>query len=99
MLYKKIDKNSAEAIPSGLLLFDMPLTQVAIEKSEDKEFLPLNPIDLPPFNFIIHTGTQYMDPRSLRVLTRWSLTVKGKGEDEARKIKKTTTKNPAKGEL
>lgn len=73
MLYHKINKNSAEALPSGLDLFSVPFTQVAVEKTYEREFLTLNPKNDPPFNFRVLTGSAYLIPNRTRVVTRWRL--------------------------
>lgn len=54
MLYKKIDKDSAEDVTAGLDLFAVPPTNCAIANSQYREYLTLNPVDSPPFTFKIH---------------------------------------------
>lgn len=74
MLYKKLDKNSLEAMPDGLSdLFNMPPTDVAFQRAHEREFMTLNPHTQAPFNFKIVTGTQYMDPRSVRLVTKFKI--------------------------
>ena len=87
MLFKKIDGKSPDAMPSGLDLFSTPMTQVAIEKSEEREFILQNAIHSHPYIFIIHTGAQMMDPKSVRIVTRWKLKVKKSSDSAFRNIK------------
>lgn len=54
MLYKKVDKESPEAVTAGLDLFVVPPTNCAIAQSQYREYLTLNPITSPPFSFKIH---------------------------------------------
>lgn len=74
MLYKKIDGRSLDALPPGLNFFDMNVTNVAIEKAVEREFLTLNPIASAPYNFTFNTGTSYMDPRSVKLVTKMKMT-------------------------
>lgn len=74
MLYKKIDRDSLETLPPGLSgLFGMPLTNAAIEKAYERKFMPSNPINMAPYHIKVFTGTSYMDPRSIRLVTRFRL--------------------------
>lgn len=76
MLFKKIDPNSKDTIVPGLDLFSTPMTQVAIEKTEEREFLLKNPIESPPYIFQLNTANQMMDPKSIKIMTRWSIKIK-----------------------
>src|SRR4051812_10205967 len=89
MLFKKIDIKSQDAMPSGIDFFDTPMTNVAVDKSEEREFILKNAISSVPYIFQINTGTQYMDPKSVRIGTRWKLRVKTSGDSGFRNISRT----------
>ena len=73
MNYQKLDPTSAEALPSGMDLFSTPLTQVAIERTYEREFLTMNPRSDTPYTFRILTGTGFMVPNRTRIVTSWVL--------------------------
>ena len=89
MLYKKVDPTSLDAMPGGLDLFTSPFTQVAIERTFEREFLTLNPHTQPPFHFKVLTGTSFMDGRKTRLVTRWKLMKKTTGSDTWVNVKDT----------
>lgn len=76
MKYKKIDKSSPDSIPESLDLFSTPFTQVAVEKTYEREFLTLNPVNEAPYNFKILTGSSFMVPNKTRIVTQWQLSKK-----------------------
>lgn len=81
MLYKKIDPSSGDSIPAGLDLFNLPDTEVAVERTYERELLLLNPVGQSPFNFKISTGTSFMDPTKTRIVTQWRMWKKAKADN------------------
>ena len=59
---KKIDKASPEGVENNLNIFDLPPTNVAINKSAVRELLPLSAInDLGPYVFRLFPDNQFVD--------------------------------------
>lgn len=73
MKYKKVDKASPDSLPDSLDLFSTPFTQVAAEKTYEREFQTLNPVNEAPYNFKIMTGSSFMVPDKTRVVTTWQM--------------------------
>lgn len=69
MQYKKIDKLSPDGVPEGLNFFSTPFTQVAIEKTYEREFQTLNAVKNPPWNFKILTGHAFLDGPKTKIVT------------------------------
>ena len=85
-LYSKIDKASAELLPSGLDYFSTPPTQVAVEKTYEREFLTLNPVMNSPYNFRVLTGTGYMIPNRTRIVTTWTMKKRVRTKDKDQRV-------------
>jgi hypothetical protein len=78
MLYKKIDVTSGDSIPMGLDLFGIPSTEVAVERTYERELLLQNPVTHTPHIFKVATGTSFMDPTKTRLVTQWRMWKKSK---------------------
>lgn len=73
MLYKKIDKRSLDSIPVGLDLFSTPFTQVAIEKTYEREYLTQGSPKITPHTFKVLTGSSFLAGQKTRLVTTWSM--------------------------
>ena len=59
---KKIDKASPEGVENNLNIFDLPATNIAINKSSMRELLPLSAVnDLGPYVFRLFPDNQFVD--------------------------------------
>src|SRR4051812_36174527 len=97
MLYKKVDPTSMDAMPGTLDLFTTPFTQVAIEKTFEREFLHLNPQNITPLQFKVLTGTSFMDGRKTRIVPRWRMTKTSPGSSTAKNLESTDNVNVKNG--
>lgn len=61
MLFKKIDATSKDSVTSALNLFNLPTTNVSASKSQYREYLPLNPVSDPPYQFKVYGGASFLD--------------------------------------
>lgn len=82
---KKIDQNSASACHSGLELFSLKPTQVAIQRSQFKELLPLNTLHESPYEFKLHSDSTYIDLNRTYLYLKLSIEKLKDGEWEALK--------------
>jgi hypothetical protein len=59
---KKIDRFSAEGIENSLAIFDLPPTNVAINRTQTRELLPLSALnDTGPYTFRLFADNQFPD--------------------------------------
>lgn len=82
MLYRKVDKSSADSIPIGLNYFNMPDTEVAVERSYERELLSLNPLSQTPFQYKLHTGSAFCDGTKSRVYVQMRFLKKAKTDPD-----------------
>ena len=78
----KLDEKSGSSIPNNINYFETELTNVAIDKTYEREFITLNPINEAPHQFIVLSGASYIDPSKTRVVTTWNLKKREKGKTE-----------------
>jgi hypothetical protein len=62
MSFYKIDKESVNSITNAVDFFQIPPTNVSVSSAKVYEILPSNPIDLPPYQFKIHSSDNFIDP-------------------------------------
>lgn len=67
--FHKIDRDSGNAITSALQFFEIPDTNVSLSHSSSTEYLTLNPVNIQPFNFKIHSSADYIDLSHAYILT------------------------------
>ena len=77
---KKIDKASDDGLEGGLSLFDIPPTNVAINKSNIRELLPLSAINQSgPYIFRLFSDNQFCDLNKTFLYLSTSIERKDKG--------------------
>lgn len=91
---KKIDKDSSEGIEGNLNLFELPPTNVAVNKSAMREHLPLSTITQEgPYVFRIFADNQFIDLSKTQLLLILSLEKKD-GSDFKKIERYNIPKNP-----
>ena len=76
MVVKKIDIQSAPALPGEVNFFSTDDTQEAIINVDDHEHMTLTPYTDPPYTFHAHTGTKTVDKNKIMLMFQVQMEVK-----------------------